>query len=111
MRKLESERDFWQNQYLKALERIYDGIETDVSKGQFLAEYLGGSKVEKLWVIEKISQWRVGTKSKLPAELGPVLIGLVSSYDRDVRLKTAKVLSLMSELNSAKKLVEQLNIE
>ena len=43
----------------------------------------------------------------LPAELGPVLVNLISEPDRDIRLNTAKLLSLMGELNSAEKLLEQ----
>lgn len=112
MRKLESESAFWQGRYLSALGKIYDGISDDTAKGEFLAGHLGDAKAGvRLWALEKVSQWRVGTKSKLPVELGPILIGLVSAQDRDVRLKTARLLSLMAELNSAGRLLEQLENE
>ncbi len=114
MRELENELDIWQERYLSALDKIYDGLSTDTAKGEFLAEHLGGSEaILKLWALEKVYQGRVGTtpKSKLPAELGPILVNLISDGNRDVRIKTAKLLSLMGELNSAEKLLEQHKIE
>ncbi|MCK4753231.1 MAG: hypothetical protein KAS75_07275 [Planctomycetes bacterium] len=112
MRNLELELDMWQRLYLSASDKIYDSIGEDEAKGKFLAEHLVDSKVIlRLWSLEKVSQWRVGTKSKFPVGLGPVLVGLISDQDRDVRLKTAKLLSLMGELNSSEKLLEQLKVE
>jgi HEAT repeat protein len=114
MTRIETERDFWQKQYLVALDRIYDSISDDVEKGKFLAEHLGGSKtVVRLWALEKVYQSlvRTGARSKLPAELGPILVGLISDQHRDVQLKTAKLLSLMVELSSAEKLLKQLKAE
>jgi HEAT repeat protein len=112
MRKLETELDLWRGMYLSALDKIYDGISDNTAKGQFLAERLGDSKdIVKLWALEKVSQWRVGTKSELPAELGPVLVNLVSDQNRDVRLKAAGLLSLMGQLNSSQRLLQQLEVE
>lgn len=112
MRKLETELDLWRGMYLSALDKIYDGVGDNTAKGQFLAECLGDSKeILRLWALEKVSQWRVGTKSELPAELGPVLVNLVSDQNRDVRLKTAGLLSLMGQLNSSQRLLQQLEIE
>jgi HEAT repeat protein len=112
MRKLETESDLWQEKYLSALDKIYDGISDDTVKGKFLTERLGDSKgAVRLWALEKVSQWRVGTKSELPAELGPVLVKLVSDQNRDVRLKTAGLLSLMGQLNSSQPLLQQLEAE
>ncbi|UCE98754.1 MAG: hypothetical protein JSV82_06070 [Planctomycetota bacterium] len=113
MRELKAERQQWQERYLSALDEIYDGIDDDATKSKFLAVHLSGSEViVKLWALERISQWRVGTRSELPTdELGPILVDLISDQDRNVRLKTAKLLSLMGELNSAERLLEQLNVE
>ncbi|MGA1980127.1 MAG: hypothetical protein ABSG99_06140 [Sedimentisphaerales bacterium] len=112
MRKLETELDLWRGMYLSALDKIYEGVSDDAAKGRFLAEHLGDSKeIVRLWALEKVSQWRVGTKSELPAELGPVLVNLVSDQNRDVRLKTAGLLSLMGQLNSSQRLLQQLEIE
>jgi HEAT repeat protein len=112
MRELKKESDSWQERYLQSLEEIYNGISDDKAKGQFLVQPLGDSKeIIRLWALEKVSQWRKSTRPKLPAELGPILVDLISDEDRDVRLKTAKLLSLMGELNSAERLLEQLKIE
>ena len=112
MRELEKELKSWQQLYLTALGTIYDGINEDAARGEFLVEHLGSSNaIVRLWALEKVSQWRKSTNPKLPAELGPVLVSLVSDQDKEVRLQTAKLLSLMVELNSAEKLLEQLNIE
>jgi HEAT repeat protein len=112
MRKLETELDLWREMYLSALGKIYDGLSDNTARGQFLAECLGDSKeIVRLWALEKVSQWRVGTKSELPAELGPVLVNLVSDQNRDVRLKTAGLLSLMGQLNSSQRLLQQLEVE
>ena len=116
MRELETELNLLQGRYLSALDRIYNGIGGDAvdgentAKGKFLAEHLRSSKATvKLWALEKIYQDRRGTQpKKLPTKLlGHILVNLIFDQDRDVRLKTAKLLSLMGELNSAEKLLEQ----
>jgi len=112
MREFKKESDSWQARYLQSLEEIYDGISDDKAKGQFLVQPLGDSKeIIRLWALEKVSQWRKSTRPRLPAELEPILVDLISDEDRDVRLKTASLLSLMGELNSAERLLEQLKIE
>ena len=109
---LEKERDQWRKLYLGSLDRIYDGISDDGQRGKFLIEQLNNSESRvRLWALDKVSQWRIGTQSKLPAELGPVLVKLISSDNRDVRLATAKLLSLTDELSSAERLAEQFKVE
>jgi HEAT repeat protein len=115
MRKLVIQLNLWKGKYLFALGKIYSDFGDDAAKkGKFLAEHLGDSEIEvRLWALEKVSQWRIGTtpRAKLPDELGPILIGLISDKEESVRLKTAKLLSLMEELNSAERLLEQLKTE
>jgi HEAT repeat protein len=112
MRKLEDELGLWQGMYLSALDRIYDGLSDDTTKGQFLTDQLGASQdILRLWALEKVAQWRVGTKTELPAKLGPVLVNLISDKNRDVRLKTAGLLSLMGQLNSSQALLRQIEAE
>jgi len=113
MRKMRDELSSWQSRYKSALDKIYIGISDDVARGRFLAEHLGSSEaVIKLWALEKVSQWSKGTNPKLPTELlEPILVNLISDPDRDVRLKTAALLSLMVHLNSAQKLLAQLEAE
>jgi HEAT repeat protein len=114
MRKLEAEVALWQKLYLGALDEIYNSKSNDEAKGKFLTEQLGSTQtVAKLWALEKASQWRKGTgaKPKLSAELEPILVNLISDADRNVRLRTAKLLSLMVEVNSAQRLADQLKVE
>jgi len=112
LRSLEAESALWRRRYLAALGRTYETIADDAARGKFLAEFLVDSKAPvRLWALEKVYQGRVATASKLPAELGPVLISLISDPDRDVRLQTARVLSLMGQLNSSRQLLRQLELE
>jgi HEAT repeat protein len=109
---LQKERDTWRNQYLGALDRIYDGLADEGQRGKLLTEQLGSPEAAvRLWALEKVSQWRVGTQPKLPAEIGPVLVKLISDNNRDVRLATAKLLSLTGELGSAERMAEQFKAE
>jgi HEAT repeat protein len=112
MRTLETEVSVWQGLYLSALDKILEGISDNTAKGKFLAEHLGNPKeIIRLWALEKVSQWRVGTKSELPAEVGPILVNLVSDQNRDIRLRTARLLSLMGQLNSSQALLRQIEAE
>ena len=113
MRQMRVELNSWQSRYQSALSKIYDGISDDTARGKFLAEHLSSSEaIIKLWALEKVSQWRKGTNPKLPTELlGPILVNLISDADRGVRLKTVTLLSLMVELNSAQRLLAQLEAE
>jgi len=113
LREMKIELNLLQGLYLSALGKWYDSISDDATKGQFLAEYLQSPKlVVRLWALERVYQWRVAPgKPKLPPELGPILINLVSDENREVRLKTARLLSLTGELNSAQHLLAQLDVE
>ncbi|MHC4265529.1 MAG: HEAT repeat domain-containing protein [Planctomycetota bacterium] len=112
MNRLQIEIQQWQQMYLLSLDKIYSGLSDDSARVKFLTEHLSGQRtVVKLWALEKISQWRVGTSSKLPAELGPLLLNLISDQDRAVRLRTAGLLSLMGQLSSAERLLAQIKAE
>ncbi|MHC4193540.1 MAG: HEAT repeat domain-containing protein [Planctomycetota bacterium] len=100
--------NLWQGLYLSALDEIYNAKADEADKGRFLVRRLGEpKKIIKLWALGKVREWRDSTSPKLPAELNPVLIGLIKHGDRDIRLKIAELLSRMPELNSAEKLLEQ----
>jgi len=113
MREMKIELNKWQKKYLSALGTIYDYISDDEAKGKFLEKHLGGpDTMTKLWALEKVHEWRVASgTSKLPDELAPILVNLISDPDKDVRLKIAELLSLMSKLNSAQQLLAQLEAE
>ncbi|MHC5076965.1 MAG: HEAT repeat domain-containing protein, partial [Planctomycetota bacterium] len=110
--RLQTEIQQWQQLYMSSLDKIYNGLADDSVIVKFLSEHLNGQQpVVKLWALEQISEWRVGTSSKLPTELGPLLMNLVSDEDRTVRLRTARLLSLMGQLSSAEKLLAQVQSE
>jgi hypothetical protein len=113
MRNLNAELDLWQRRYRLALDRIYNAITEDAAKAQFLAEQLRGSETTvKLWALEKLAERRQGTdKPKLSSDIQSILLTLISDENRDVRLKTANLLSLIWELNSAGQLLAQLKVE
>ncbi|MHC4616240.1 MAG: HEAT repeat domain-containing protein [Planctomycetota bacterium] len=113
MRKLTNELDWWKKQYLDSLDKIWLGITDDATKGRFLANHLASSEaMVRLWALDKVYEDRMSTTPRLAADLlGPLLIELISDEDKDVRLRTAKLLSLMGGLNSAEKLLEQLRSE
>lgn len=112
IRTLRSDLDFWRTGYLAALDKQYSAVGDDVAKGTFLEEHLRSPKAEvRLWALERAYEWRAAPGAKLPDKLGPVLISLISDPDRAVRLKTAAVLSVMGEINSAQALLAQLEAE
>jgi len=112
--KWKGELDLWQERYLSALEDVYSGRKDDEAKAKFLAKHLQSTEVTvRLWALDKVYQDRVSStpNPQLPAALESILVSLISNQDRNVRLKTAKLLALMVELNSAQHLLEQLKIE
>ncbi|UCF14188.1 MAG: HEAT repeat domain-containing protein [Phycisphaerales bacterium] len=113
IRNLTAEIDDWRELNLKLLAGTYKILPDDAAKGKFLAEHLASSKAPvKLWALEEAFQWWKGTNPNFPREqLEPILIGSISDLHRDVRLRTAEVLASMVELNSAKPLLTQLELE
>jgi len=112
MQELAKENVYWKKRALEAFDKVYDLIADDVERGSYLELNLKSPEVElRLWALEKVALWRKGTNPNLPAELGSILIGLICDPDRDVRLKTANLLSIMNELNSAEKLLAQVRVE
>jgi HEAT repeat protein len=109
---LEKERDLWRKMYLASLDKIYAGLADDSQRGKMLAEQLADPEtVVRLWALDKTSQWRIGSQSKLPAEIGPVLLKLISDENRDVRLASAKLLTLTGEISSPERLAQQIVAE
>ncbi|MDT8301710.1 MAG: HEAT repeat domain-containing protein [Sedimentisphaerales bacterium] len=102
----------WQDKYLSALDREYDGLSDEVTRGNFLKKHLAGSEARvKLLALDKVYKWQFASgKQKLPEELEPILLKLISDPDKDVRLKTAG-LSVLGRMNSAQPLLAQLESE
>ncbi len=113
MREMETDLSSWQQRYRTSLSRLYDSLTDDAAKSAFLAEQLSALETTmKVWALDKLDELRRGTgKLKLSDQLQAVLLGLISDSNRQVRSKTARLLALMRELNSAKPLLEQLKVE
>ena len=112
MGNLRIEVQLWQDRYLSALNTIYDSMSDDAARGNSLKEYLSASEARiKLWALDKVYKWQFASgRQRLPAELEPILLKLISDPDKDVRLKTAG-LSVLGRMNSAEPLLAQLEAE
>jgi len=112
---LKEQREWWKQKYMASIDELYTMYGGDESaRTKFLASRLSSTEAEiRLWALAKVTQWWVGTepKTRLLAELGPSLIKLISDQNREVRLNTAKLLALMSELDSSSVLLEQIKVE
>ena len=102
MRNLRNEVKSWQDKYLAALNREYDGISDDAARGNFLKEHLGSSEARvKLLALDKVYKWQFASgRPKLPAELEPILLKLISDPDKEVRKKTLG-LAILRRMDSA----------
>ncbi len=112
MRNLRREVKSLQDKYLLALDREYDGISDDAVRGKFLKEHLSSSEARvKLLALDKVYKWQFASgKPKLPAELEPILLKLISDPDKDVKKKTLG-LQILGRLDSAEPLLAQLESE
>ncbi len=115
LNELKAQKQYWQDRCLTLLNDLYDHSTNDeIRKIELLSRSLtGNSAAEKLWALAKLKQWWVGTepKSKVLAELGPLLIKIISDENLQVRLNTAELVGLMPELDSAMALLSQHNKE
>jgi HEAT repeat protein len=112
VRELETDLSAWQKRYLTALGGLYDSLADDAAKNAFIAQQLNSSEIAvRCWALDKLQELRKGTGKLKLSELEPILLGLISDPSRQVRLRTARLLALMGELNVAKPLLEQLKVE
>lgn len=113
IRDLRGEMASWQRHYFSALGEWYGTIGDEAARSGFLAERLKAAEPAiKLWALDRLEELKKGTsKPKLSEELEKTLLGLVSNRNRQVRLKTARLLALMWELNSSERLLQQLEVE
>jgi HEAT repeat protein len=103
----------WQDYYFAALDDWYGSLSDETAKSAFLADRLKKTEPEiRLWALGRLEELRKGTgKLKFSEDLEKTLLSLVSSRNRQVRLKTARLLARMGELNSAARLLQQLKVE
>jgi hypothetical protein len=112
MRELETEITAWQKRYRTVLNNLYDSFTDEAARNKFLAQQLSAPETTvRLWALDKVEELRKGTGKPKLSELEAALLGLIVDPDKQVRLKTARLLALMAELNAAKPLLEQLKVE
>ncbi len=112
MRETEAERENVWKKYLADKTTLYNLQGAEDAKVKFLATHLAERETRvKLWALDRLEELRVGTSKAKFSALEPVLKDLISDPSRDVRLSTAKRLASLWELNVAKPLLDQLNVE
>jgi len=113
IRGLKSDLAAWQRNYFGALRAWYDSIEDEAARSSFLAKRLKSPEdATKLWALDRLEELKQGTsKPKLSDGDEKTLLALVSHANSQVRLKTARLLAKMWELNSAEVLRKQLEAE
>ena len=112
IRRLNEDISKWQKRYIVSLDSIYQATSDDSARAKFVAENLAFEQSQiKLWAIEKINMWQKSGKL-LPLDvLQKPLIKLVADPDPAVRLASAKLLGLLTNVNSADALLAQLKVE
>jgi len=112
MRENEIERDNLWKKHLTEKTALYNLQGTEDAKVKFLAANLGDRDARvKLWALERLEELRVGTSKAKFSGLEPALIALITDPSRDVRRNTARLLASLWEVNVAKPLLDQLNVE
>jgi HEAT repeat protein len=95
------------------LDDWYGSLSDETAKSAFLADRLKRAEPEiRLWALGRLEELRKGTgKLKYSEDLEKTLLSLVSSRNRQVRFKTARLLTRMGEMNCAPRLLQQLKVE
>ncbi len=102
----------WQKRYITSLDIVYQATADENARAKFIAENLAFDHSSvRLWAIEKIDMWRKSGKS-LPLEVfQKPLVALISDSDPAIRLATAKLLGMLTNIASADVLFAQLKVE
>jgi hypothetical protein len=102
-----------EQRYLDAIEKLYNSQTDDKAKSDYLAQQLASEESSvKLWALGKLEDLQKGTgRGKLSEQLKTMLLGMISHPERRVRLKTANLLGLMWEVNSAQQLLDRFQLE
>ncbi|MCU0913621.1 MAG: HEAT repeat domain-containing protein [Planctomycetes bacterium] len=112
VRELETDLAAWQKRFLTALTGQYDSVADENARSVFLTQQLTSPEsIVRSWALDKLQELRKGTGKLKLSELEPTLLNLIPDQSRQVRLRTARLLALMGELNVAKPLLAQLKVE
>ncbi len=111
-RRLSDEVSRWQKRYISSLDTIYQNTADESARGKFIADNLAFDQSSvRLWAIEKINMWRKSGKP-LPLEaIQKPIIALICDPDPAIRQATAKLLGMLTNVNSADALFVQLKAE
>ncbi len=103
LREIQEERDRWQRLYLSALDNEFE-LQPPEVRGRYLLERLNSDLAPiRLWALRKMNR----LSGDVEPALRERLLALLGDPEREVRLQTARVLTTMSALNPAEKLLEQ----
>lgn len=103
LREIQEERDRWQRLYLSALDNEFE-LQPPEVRGRYLLERLNSDLAPiRLWALRKMNR----LSGDVEPALRERLLVLLGDPEREVRLQTARVLTTMSVLNPAEKLLEQ----
>jgi hypothetical protein len=110
-RDLSAKLDTWQKLYTASLKRMYDGISEPAARQAFLVEQLQSEQsLVKLWGLERVREMGL-SEPQLPADIAARAVALVGDPEPAVRLATAKLLALKTNVDSAAELLAQLKVE
>jgi HEAT repeat protein len=106
LREVQAERDRWQKLFLGAIDRQYETSD-DASRLKMIQDAMASDlSALRLWGLD-----RVARNTPAAERLRTALLNLLADPSRDVRLQTARVLTTMSALNPAERLLERFKVE
>jgi len=112
MRELETDLSAWQKRCLTVMGDQYDSLADDTAKIAFLGRQLTSPEsAVRSWALDKLQELRKGTGKLKLTDLEPTLLNLIADPSKQVRLRTARLLALVGELNVAQSLLKQLKAE
>ncbi|MEN6307970.1 MAG: HEAT repeat domain-containing protein, partial [Anaerohalosphaeraceae bacterium] len=100
LREIQAERDRWQKLFLAALDKEFELIETAGKTAYILDKLSSELPAIRLWALDKVQRFQTDAAAGLREKL----LMMLSDENRQVRLATAKVWSMMSALNPAERL-------
>jgi hypothetical protein len=110
-RDLASKLETWQKLYIASLKRIYDGMPDAAARQSFVIEQLQSEhSLVKLWGLERVREMSL-SETQISADIASRVVTLVNDNDPAVRLATAKLLGLKTNVDSTAKLLAQLKVE
>lgn len=110
-RDLAAKLEAWQKLYLASLKRIYDGMPDASARQAFVIEQLQSEhSLIKLWGLERVREMSL-SEPQISADISTRVLALVNDNDPAVRLATAKLLGLKTNVDSTSKLLAQMKVE